>query len=106
MLRWAGRADLEHDGVFDAELVGGQRVGLPAQALVGVAEVLRARDVGAELDVGGRQVARPRREQVLAVLWMTNTRSLLKRENFTVMLYSHLLSMIVYYKSFYVKMVK
>ena len=53
---------LQHNSILHTKFVGGQRVGLPAQALVGVAEVLRARYVRAELDVGSRQVAGPRRE--------------------------------------------
>ena len=50
----------EHDGVFRAQVVRGQGAGLPAQALVGVGQVLRPGDVCAELKASALTLPRPR----------------------------------------------
>lgn len=50
---------LQHDGVLRAQVVGRQGAGLPAEALVGVGQVLRPGDVCAELKGGAGRSAWP-----------------------------------------------
>ena len=56
---------VEHDGVLGAEVVGGERVGGPLDALVRVGEELGARHVGAQRDARRVQELLPRGEQGL-----------------------------------------
>lgn len=41
---------LEHDGVFSAEVISWEGVGLPAETLVSVGQVLGSGDIGTELE--------------------------------------------------------
>ena len=56
---------VEHDGVLGAEVVGGERVGRPLDALVRVGEELGARHVGPQRDARRVKELLPRREQGL-----------------------------------------
>ena len=49
----------EHDGVFGAEIVGGERAGLPAEAIVGGGEILGERQLGLEVDSGVGEMLAP-----------------------------------------------
>ena len=56
---------VEHDGVLGAEVVGGERVCRPLDALVRVGEELGARHVGPQGDARRVQELLPRGEQSL-----------------------------------------
>lgn len=60
--------DLEHDGVFSAEIVSGESVRLPAESVVWVAQVLSESDVGPETQSGLGEVVAPGRKQVVTIL--------------------------------------
>ena len=48
----AAHEPLQHDGVFRAQVVRREGAGLPAETLIGVGQVLRPRDICAELRGG------------------------------------------------------